>query len=86
MPCGPAGLVEVEDPVHVPVVGDPDRRLAVGHGGSDDLGDPGRAVEHRVLGVHVQVGEAGSGHGFGGVIHTRPTGQSTAPVDEFHGV
>ena len=47
----PAGLVEVEDPVHVAVVGDRQRRLAVGGGGGHDLGDAGRAVEHRELGV-----------------------------------
>ena len=49
--------VEVEDAVHVPVVGDADRGLAVGDGLGDDVGDPGRAVEHRVLGVQVQVDE-----------------------------
>ena len=53
-------LVEVEDAVHVPVVGDADRGLAVGDGGPDDLADPGGAVEHRVLGVDVEVGEAAS--------------------------
>jgi hypothetical protein len=53
-------LVEVEDAVHVPVVGDADRGLAVGHGGPHDLADPGCPVEHRVLGVDVEVGEASS--------------------------
>ena len=37
MPAGPALLVEVEDAVHVAVVGDPDRRLAVGRGRGDDI-------------------------------------------------
>ena len=50
-------LVEVEDAVHVAVVGDPDRRLAVRHRPGDDVGHPGRTVEHRELGVLVQVGE-----------------------------
>ena len=62
---GPALLVEVEDPVHVPVVGDPQGRLAVGGGGRHDLLDPGGAVEHGVLGVDVEVREA--------VSHRRPT-------------
>ena len=53
----PAGPVEVQDPVHVPVVGDPKRRLAVGHGGIDKLADARRSVQHRELGVDVQVGE-----------------------------
>ena len=36
----------------------PEGRLAVGHRGAHDVGDPGGAVEHRVLGVDVEVGEA----------------------------
>ena len=52
-----SGLVEVEDAVHVPVVGDADRGLAVGRGLGHDVLDPGRAVEHRVLGVQVEVHE-----------------------------
>ena len=51
------GAVEVEDAVHVPVVGDADRGLAVGRGGGHDLGDARRTVEHRVLGVEVEVDE-----------------------------
>ena len=53
----PAGLVEVEDPVHVPVVGDAHRRLAVGLGRGHDVGHPGGPVEHGELGVGVEVGE-----------------------------
>jgi hypothetical protein len=49
--------VEVEDAVHVPVVGDPDRGLTVGFGGGDDVRDPGGAVQHRELGVQMQVHE-----------------------------
>ncbi len=52
--CGP---IEIENPVHVPVIGDPDRRLTVRHRPGDDLGNPGRTVEHRELGVLVQMGE-----------------------------
>ena len=53
----PAGLVEVEDPVHVPVVGDAHRGLTVGLGRGDDVGDPGGPVQHGELGVEVEVGE-----------------------------
>ena len=52
---GPAGLVEVEDPVHVAVIGDAQRRLPVGHRGGHQLADPGCAVEHGELGVGVQM-------------------------------
>ena len=50
-------LVEVEDPVHVAVVGDGKGGLAVRDRGGDELADPGGSVEHRVLGVGVQVDE-----------------------------
>ena len=50
-----AGLVEVEDPVHVAVVGDAQRRLAVRRGGSHQLFDPGRSVQHGELGVGVKM-------------------------------
>ena len=52
-----AGLVEVEDPVHVAVVGDPERRHAVLDRGIDEVLDPRRTIEHRVLGVGVQMRE-----------------------------
>ncbi len=52
-----AALVEVEDAVHVAVVGDPERRLPVGGCGRDHVVEPRRPVEHRVLGVHVEMGE-----------------------------
>ena len=52
-----AGGVEVEDAVHVPVIGDPESRLAVGGSRLDQIGDPGSPVQHRELGVRVQVGE-----------------------------
>ena len=51
------GAVEVEDAVHVPVVGDADRGLPVGRGGGHHLGDARGAVEHRELGVQVEVHE-----------------------------
>ncbi len=50
-------LVEIQDAVHVAVVGDPDRGLTVGHRSGDDVGHPGRTIEHGELGVLVQVGE-----------------------------
>ncbi len=52
-----ARLVEVDGAVHVAVVGHADRRLPVGHRGAHHVGDPRRAIEHRVLGVQMQVGE-----------------------------
>ncbi len=55
--------VEVERAVHVAVIGDADRRLAVADGFGDELVEPSRAVEHRELGVDVEVGE-GIGHGL----------------------
>ena len=59
-PTVAAGPVEVQDPVHVPVVGDPERRLAVGHRSVHQLADPGCPVQHRELGMDVEVGETGS--------------------------
>ena len=53
----PAGGVEVEDAVHVPVIGDPKSRLAVGHRRLDQLTDPGGSVQHGELGVGVKVCE-----------------------------
>ena len=55
--------VEVERAVHVAVIGDADRRLAVADRLGDELVEPSRAVEHRELGVDVEVGE-GIGHGL----------------------
>jgi hypothetical protein len=53
----PAGGVELQDAVHVPVIGDAEGGLAVGrrrrHQGLEARG----AVEHGVLGVDVEVGE-----------------------------
>ena len=51
------GLVQLERAVHVPVVGDPDCGLPVGGGRRHHLADPRRPVEHRVLGVEVQMDE-----------------------------
>ena len=50
-------LVEVEDSVHVAVIGDRQRRLAVRLGRGHHVGDPRRAVEHRVFGMGVQMDE-----------------------------
>ena len=50
-------LVEVDGAVHVAVIGHADRRLPVGRGRPHDVADARRAVEHRVLGVQMQVGE-----------------------------
>ncbi len=53
----PALLVELEDAVHVAVIGDRQRGLAVRHRGGNQISDPRRPVEHRVLGVGVQMDE-----------------------------
>ena len=49
--------VEVQDAVHVAVVGDADRGLAVGFGSGDDVRDPSGPVEHGELRVQMQVHE-----------------------------
>ena len=56
-PRSRAGLVEVEDSVHVAVVGDADCGLLVSDRGFDHVVDAGRTVEHRELGVQVEVDE-----------------------------
>ena len=54
--AGPiGGLVEIQDAVHVAVVGDGDGGLAVSGGPCHHLVHPGGAVEHRELGVEVKV-------------------------------
>ena len=50
-------LVELQRPVHVAVVGDPERRLPVGDRLGHQLVEPGGPVQHRELGVDVEVGE-----------------------------
>ena len=64
------GPIEVEDPVHVAVVGDPEGRLTVSRRGVDQVADPSRPVQHGKLGVDMEMGEAAT-HG------TRPP--SVAP-------
>ena len=59
---GAGGAVEVEDAVHVAVVGDADGRLTVGRGRRHHLLDAGGPVEHRELGVEMEVGEAPATH------------------------
>ena len=56
-PLLPALLVEVQHAVHVAVVGDGKSRLTVSDGGRDHVADTRGAVEHRVLGVGVEVCE-----------------------------
>jgi hypothetical protein len=50
-------LVELECPVHVAVIGQPERRLPVGDRFGHEFVQAGGTVEHGELGVHVQVGE-----------------------------
>ena len=54
---GAALLEELEHPVHVAVIGDAERRLAVGDGLGDEIVEARCAVQHRELGVDVEVGE-----------------------------
>ena len=67
--------VEVEHPVHVAVVGHPDRRLSVLDGLRDEFVETRRSIEHGEFGVDVEMGE-GVGHGqisqknYSGVIRT----------------
>ena len=70
--------VEVEDAVHVAVVGDPDRRLAVGGRLGHHVADPRRPVEHRELGVQMQMGER-VGHWFSIPLSTPPP-QAVSPA------
>ena len=47
------GLVEIDNSVHHAVIGHRYRRLAIIGHGADDIGDAGRAVEHREFRVQV---------------------------------
>ena len=51
----PTAPVEVEDAVHVAVIGDAEGRLTVDDRGVDHIIEARRAVEHRVLGVDVEM-------------------------------
>ena len=52
-------LVELDQPVEGPVVGERQRRHALVFRLRHHLRNPGEAVEHGVLGMNVQVGEFG---------------------------
>ncbi len=60
---GAAQRVEVDDAVHVPVIGDPECGLAVGLGRGHQVLEAGGAVQHRVLGMGVQVRKRPGCHG-----------------------
>ena len=55
--AGLRGLVELEGAEAVAVIGDRDRRHAHLLAALEQIGHPGRTVEHRVLRVHVEVDE-----------------------------
>jgi hypothetical protein len=55
---GPTRLVEVERAVHDPVVGDGTGGHVVPRRGLEHVGDAAGAVQHRVLGMSVQMDEA----------------------------
>ena len=71
------GAVEVDDAVHVPVVGDADRRLAVGCRGGHHVLHAGRTVEHRVLGVQMEMHER-LGHAAAPLHRATPCGHSVS--------
>jgi hypothetical protein len=54
-------LVELHRAEHVAVVGHRDRRHAEGLHAGDEVGDLIRAVQQRILGVEVEVGETHGG-------------------------
>ena len=54
-------LVEVEDPVHVSVVGDTECWLPITRRSRDGIGDTCRSIEHGELGVGVKMDKR-SGH------------------------
>ncbi|CAB4581041.1 unannotated protein [freshwater metagenome] len=57
-------LVEIKDAVHVAVIGNADRRLTIGRCRSHHFAHTRGSVEHRELGVQMQVGK-GIGHRWG---------------------
>ena len=74
-----AGLVVLDRAVHHAVVGEPQRRLPVGGGALGQRVDPAGAVEHRVLGVDVEMGEATSGLRIYGRDPTAPLAARAGP-------
>ena len=56
-------LVELHRPVKHPVVGHADRLHPGRRHPAHQVGNPHRPVEHRILRVHVKVGELGNSHG-----------------------
>ena len=74
-----AGLVEVQDPVHVPVVRDGQGGLSVRLGRGDGVTDPRRPVQHRELGVVVEVDEGHVAVGDPQAMHRL----DPQPVDEI---
>ena len=63
MPCLRAAWKCSIGAVHDAVVGQPERRLAEVRGALGERLDLARAVEQRVLGMDVQMGAGGGGHG-----------------------
>src|ERR687898_2479445 len=84
-----AGQVEVDGPEQLAVVGHGQGRHAHAGGLGEQVVDPGGAIEHRVLGVHVEVREAArhdcccSPYRWCGC---RWTGVSHSPVDNYMAV
>ncbi len=79
-------LEQLEDAVHVAVVGDAHGGHPVAHGGCDHVVDARRTIEHRVLGVEVQMDERVSHTGVASRTNgPLSTGTVDTVVDESHG-
>ena len=80
--AGVAGrLPELDGARHRAVVGEADRRHLELGGPRDEVGNPARPVEDRVLGVDVEVDEFGLGH-RGGVSVRRASASTLEPFPE----
>ena len=75
------GLVELDRAVHHAVVGEPERGLPERGGALDEAVDLRGAVEQRVLGVDVEVGAGGGGHGGPLILEVREDAFGRASPD-----
>jgi hypothetical protein len=58
----PTFFVEVENSVHIAVIGHSERRLAIGDSFGHEFVEFGRTIEHGELGVYVEMGERVAQH------------------------
>ena len=73
--------VEVEDPVHVAVIGNAECGLTIGHGCRNEFIKTRGAVEHRELGVNMEVGKR---VGHSGVRTTKLPNPCDAGMKKTH--